>query len=114
MPYIGTRVTVSLSKEKESELKEKLGKAIETIPGKTERWLMTEFQDNCRIWFAGDNSKPAAFIEVKILGGEDSDAFSKMSGVLTKIMSESLGIPGDRVYIVYQPISSWGWNGSNF
>ena len=114
MPYIGTRVSVMLSEEKERELKEKLGKAIETIPGKTERWLMTEFQDNCRIWFGGDNSKPSAFIEVKILGGEDKAAFSKMTGVLTDIMSETLGIPGDRVYVVYQGIANWGWNGSNF
>ena len=114
MPYIGTRVSVALSADKEKEIKEKLGKAIELCPGKTEKWLMTEFADNCRLWFAGDNSAPSAFVEVKVLGGEDKSAFSKMSGAICNILSDTLGISPDHVYITYQGYSSWGWNGSNF
>ena len=51
MPYIGTHTTVEITPEKEVVLKEKLGKAIEAIPGKAEAWLMCGFEDNCRLWF---------------------------------------------------------------
>ena len=40
MPFINTKVNVAISKEQEILTKERLGKAIETLPGKTETWLM--------------------------------------------------------------------------
>ena len=46
MPFIDSKVSVSLSKEQETELKTRLGQAISLIPGKSESWLMTGFQDN--------------------------------------------------------------------
>ncbi|MEE3394066.1 MAG: hypothetical protein VZR00_07330 [Lachnospiraceae bacterium] len=33
---------------------------------------------------------------------------------ITKIFGDVLGIAPDHIYVAYQPISSWGWNGSNF
>ena len=68
MPYISTHVSTSLPREKEISIKEKLGKAIELIPGKSEQWLMVEFRDDCRLYFRGKNDQPAAFVEVKALG----------------------------------------------
>ena len=40
MPFISTKTNVNVSKEKEVELKERLGQAISIIPGKSENWLM--------------------------------------------------------------------------
>ena len=40
MPYIKTTTNVSVPADKEQIIKQKLGKAIEIIPGKSERWLM--------------------------------------------------------------------------
>jgi len=40
MPFIDTKTNVTITKEKEKELKERLGKAISIIPGKSESWLM--------------------------------------------------------------------------
>lgn len=114
MPYIGTKTTVEITAEKEKVLKAKLGKAIECIPGKNESWLMLEFEDNARIWFKGDNSKPSAWVEVKILGSAEKQYYDKMTGVICDILSDELGIPSDRVYVKYEEISSWGWNGGNF
>ena len=39
MPFIGNKVTVKISEEKEKAIKEKLGKAIELL-GKSEQYLM--------------------------------------------------------------------------
>ena len=45
MPFINSKVTVKISEEREKELKSRLGQAISVIPGKSESWLMTGFED---------------------------------------------------------------------
>lgn len=114
MPYISTKTSVSISREKELALKQKLGKAIECIPGKNESWLMLSFEDNVRMWFKGDDSRPSAMVEVSILGKADPAYYSKMTAVICDALSEELGIPGDRVYVRYGESDNWGWNGGNF
>ena len=114
MPFISSKVNVEVSKEKEIILKEKLGKAIETIPGKSEAYLMLEIQDNCKLYFRGDNSTGIAYVEVKILGAENPAAFDKMTGVICNIFEEVLNIAPDNVYVKYEAVSNWGYNGHNF
>ena len=56
MPFIKSKVSVPLSKEQEAEIKTKIGKAIELVPGKSETYLLLEFDDNCRLWLRGKNN----------------------------------------------------------
>ena len=37
-----------------------------------------------------------------------------MTEALTDILREELEIAPDRIYITYQEIGTWGWNGGNF
>lgn len=37
-----------------------------------------------------------------------------MTEALTKILTEALSVPADRIYVRYEEVSHWGWNGSNF
>ena len=60
MPFIDTKTTVKIDKETELRLKAEFAKAIELIPGKSERWLMLSFSDNERMWFVGDDAPLAA------------------------------------------------------
>ena len=46
MPYIETTASVAISGRKEQAIKERMGQAIELIPGKSEGWLMLSFHDN--------------------------------------------------------------------
>ena len=62
MPFIIARVNVPVSTEQEREIKTILGRAIESVPGKSEKYLMLGIEDNCRFWLRGDNSQPAAYI----------------------------------------------------
>lgn len=114
MPFIDSKVSVSISKEQEEVLKSRLGAAIAIIPGKSESWLMTGFEDNYHLYFRGDDSQPAAFIEVKVYGRENPDAFDALTAEITKIFGEVLGISADHIYIKYEAVSCWGWNGGNF
>ena len=114
MPFIDSKVSVKVSKEQEKELKTRLGQAISLIPGKSEQWLMTGFQDEYHLYFRGDDSAPMAFIEVRLFGGPDKAAFNRMTAEVTKIFGEVLGIAPDHMYIKYSATMDWGWNGSNF
>ena len=88
MPFIDSKVSVKITKEQETELKSRLGQAISLIPGKSEQWLMAGFEDDYHLYFRGDDSEPMAFIEVRIFGGSNRDAFSKMTAEITKIFND--------------------------
>lgn len=114
MPYISTKTNVVISKEKEIAIKEKLGTAIELIPGKSENWLMCEFEGDQTLYFKGDGSSNIAFIEVKIFGKSTKEAYAALTKKVTEIVSEELDIASDKIYVKYEEVSVWGWNGVNF
>lgn len=114
MPFIDSKVSIKITEEQERELKTRLGQAISLIPGKSESWLMTGFEDDYHLYFRGDNSEPIAYIEVRLFGGPNKAAFQKMTEEITKIYGEVLGIAPDHMYIKYSATPDWGWNGGNF
>ena len=114
MPFIDSKVSVKISKEQETQLKERLGQAISLIPGKSENWLMAGFEDEYHLYFRGQDDEPMAFFEVMLCGGTDKGAIQKMTAEITKIFGEVLGIAPDHMYIKYSATMDWGWNGSNF
>ena len=114
MPYISVKVTEDINPQAEKAIKEGLGKAIAIIPGKNESWLMLDIASNCKMYFKGDNSKPCAFAEVKLLGAGTKESYSNMTGALCELFEKVLGIPKDRTYVKYEECTHWGWNGSNF
>ena len=114
MPFIDSKISIKITKDQEKELKTRLGQAISLIPGKSEHWLMAGFEDDYLLYFRGDDSEPMAYVEVRIFGGPDKNAFENMTREITKIFGEVLGIAPDHMYIKYSATPDWGWNGSNF
>jgi phenylpyruvate tautomerase PptA (4-oxalocrotonate tautomerase family) len=114
MPCIQTKVSVKISKEKEQIIKSRLGKAIELIPGKSEEWLMLSFEDECHLYFKGNNPHGIAFVEVKLFGKASNEAYNKLTAAITDILNQELGINPSQIYVKYEEIAHWGWNGSNF
>lgn len=114
MPFIETKLNIRLTPEKEANIKEKLGRAIALFPGKSEYWLMLQFEDNCRLWFRGYNSFPIAMVEVKLFGGAEAAVSEKMTAEICRILNEELEIQPDHVYVNYTFSETWGWNCENF
>ena len=100
MPFIELKTSVSISKEKEAELKSAFGEAIAIIPGKSEQWLMLNFCDEQRMWFKGSDES-CAILEVKIYGGSSAKNYDKLTAELTEIVSDKLEILSDRIYVIY-------------
>lgn len=114
MPFINSKVNVKITNEQELDIKCLLGEAIRTIPGKSEQWLMLGFEDECKLYFRGDNNNPIAFVEVSVYGSENKSAFDQLTGKICQIYNKVLGISPDHIYVKYQAVSNWGWNGGNF
>ena len=115
MPVIHTHVSVSTTPEQREALKSAYGKAITAVPGKSEGWLMCPFEDNMPIYFGGDDSKPAAYVEVNVFGRSvPGSAWEKLTEQIMAALEKELGIPADRTYIRYTATTDWGWNGGNF
>ncbi len=113
MPYINVKVSTSLTAEKEQTLTNKLGKAIEILPGKTEAWLMIGFESSCSLYFHGDGNTDMAFVEVKIFGKADAADYDNFTAEITNILHEELAIQKNYVYVKYEECSIWGYNGKN-
>ena len=114
MPFINSKVTVAMSAEQKERVKSKLGKAIELIPGKTESWLMVGFEDCYTLYFQGNQNDETAFVEVKIFGTASAGAYDVLTDKICEIFYEELKIPKERIYVKYEEVSNWGWNGNNF
>lgn len=114
MPFINSKVSVALTDTQKEELKTELGKAITLIPGKSESWLMLGFEDNYSLYFKGKAFEKIAFIEVKIFGRTTSDVYDKLTAAICDIFNRVAGIDTDKIYVKYEEVSHWGYNGFNF
>lgn len=113
MPYIQTTTNISITKSQELSLKEKYAQAVSII-GKSEAYLMLGFNPNCSMYFGGDGNNPIAFVEVKFFGKSTADKLDRLTAEICKAVSSELGISPDKIYVKYEEVENWGWNGMNF
>ena len=113
MPFIDSKLTVTLTAEKKEAIKQKLGKAV-SILHKGETYLMVGFQEGYELYLGGKKLEKGAYVEVSLFGSASSSDYDKMTGEICRILSEEAGIPASSVYVTYHGLKDWGWNGSNF
>lgn len=114
MPFIETKTTVKISKEQEKELREEFGKAIEIISGKSEKWLMLDFEDGKRMAFRGSVTPDIAIIDVHIFGKASESEYAKLTARLCETVNRILNVPTNRIYVKYTESEHWGYDGFNF
>ena len=113
MPCIQLFTNQSVDIDKQEVLKADFGKAIEAIPGKTEKWLMCVFCPACGMWFQGEQ-KDAVYMEVSLYGQAEGEVCNQLTEQLAQIIHKELGVQFENIYIKYSMTPYWGWNGSNF
>lgn len=113
MPFIDSRITVSVSKEKKEKIKARMGQAITTLH-KSENYLMVGIESDYDLWLAGKKLEKGAYVSVSLFGSASPEDYDKMTEIICKILNEELGIEGSSVYVTYHPVADWGWNGRNF
>ena len=114
MPFISLQTTAAVTEGNKKSLTEKFGKAITLLPGKSESALMLYFEGGCAMAFKGDLSKPAAFVDVKVLGKSGGENYNKLTGAVTEIVAGELSIAPDQIFVAYDEREHWGVNGKNY
>lgn len=97
----------------DSMLKE-LSSSLATHLGKPETYVMTAFEGDVPMTFAG-TTDPVCYIEIKSVGTM-GDKTKAMSQDFCNKIETSLGVPKNRTYIEFADAAGamWGWNGSTF
>lgn len=113
MPFINTKTNVKITEADREILKSEFGKAIELV-GKSERWLMLNFEDDCKMYFKGESSSPIAFVDVSVFGKSTDEGCENMTKEICSVLNRVLSIPADKVYVKYSGTTQWGWNNMNF
>ncbi len=112
MPFINVKLNSILTEDKEKNIKEKLGKAISILPGKSESVLMINFEDKCRMYFHG-NKQPMAYVGVNLFKKSPQSAYDEFTKEVTKILQDELHIDPSEIFIKYSETENWGWQGKN-
>ena len=113
MPFIMSKVNVPVSAAQETQLKARLGKAMELLPGLSENYLLAGIEADCRFYLRGEN-QPVAYVEASIFGNEHHIGYENFSAAVTKIFVDVLNIPPLNVYIKFSDIAAWSVGGNFF
>lgn len=113
MPFINTKTNAKITDADRETLKSEFGKAIELV-GKSESWLMLNFEDDCKMYFKGESSSPIAFVDVSVFGKSTDEGCENMTKEICSVLNKVLSIPTDKVYVKYSGTTQWGWNNMNF
>lgn len=114
MPLAKLLVSVELNEPKKKELLAGLSKVMVEVTGKPEPYVMVTLEKGDILM--GAQPGPAAFVDVRGIGGADGETNKRLSEQICKLLTESLSIEQARVYITFTDVSAanWGWNGATF
>lgn len=115
MPLVKLQTSVKCDENKKKNIALKMSKICADCMGKPEYYVASIIDDDALISFAGE-IKPAAFVEVKGIGGLTADVNKKISAEICGYLNSELNISQDRIYINFTEIAAanWGWKGSTF
>lgn len=110
MPFMFIKTNQPISDEQEIALKTTLGKAIALVPNKSEAVLMIEMQADARLWLRGEQP-PMAFVKVSLYANPRHTGYPELTQAITQILSQTLAIAPENVYVQFDDIQAWGVNG---
>nr|VFJ61572.1 MAG: Phenylpyruvate tautomerase PptA, 4-oxalocrotonate tautomerase family [Candidatus Kentron sp. DK] len=114
MPYLNIQTNVTVDAAREKAILTGISTTAAEKMGKPVRYVMATMETGRAMVLGGDDS-PLAFVDLKGIGLTESGA-AELSRTLCQSLSSELGIPPDRVYIVFSdiPRAMWGWNNGTF
>ncbi len=116
MPYIKVQSSIpSPDPDTVKALLTQLSAKLAQHLGKPESYVMTAFESNIPMTFAGTFA-PVCYIEIKSIGTMKPEQTKAMSQEFSQDISQYLGVAPNRIYIEFADAKGylWGWNGSTF
>jgi len=114
MPLLRLETSVALTDDTRKALLASLSKAMAETIGKPEQYVMITVSP-AAIRMSGQDGA-AAFAEIRSIGGLNEAVNRRLSQRVCKLLTESLGLAPDRVYLNFAEVkaANWGWNGGTF
>lgn len=115
MPLIQVFPSVDVPDSRVAALLGTLSSTLSRHLQKPESYVMTRLAPKAAMTFGG-SSEPTCYAEVKNIGTMSPELTEKLSGELTRVLSESLGVPSQRIYIEFADSQAhlWGYDGATF
>ncbi len=114
MPLLKLETTVALPPAQRGPLLKRLSSLAAEIIGKPEQYVMVLLTETDILM--GAESGPAAFVDLRSIGGLDADKNRKLTEAICDVLESDLHISPERTYVTFTDISAahWGWNGATF
>jgi len=111
MPFLNIVTNTKIPEQ--TQLLKLTSQTVASAAGKPESYVMVTCQSDTKMLMGGSDA-PAAFLDYRALG-LPSDR-TEFSDALCSLITNELGISGDRIYISMTDSErqNWGWNHSTF
>ncbi len=115
MPLVRLETNEHLHADVQQHLCAELSRAAAAIIGKPETYVMVVVAEGRAILHAG-RPGPAAFVDVRSIGGLGPEVNRRLSETISRIVTGTTRIPGDRIYLNFTdvPAHAWGHDGDTF
>lgn len=114
MPMVDSRISVKLDESQDALVHEALTQAAASALGKPAMYVMVQVQDGASLWMGGKKLEQGAYIHVRSFGSISRNAAESFAAKATEFLASKLGLDPAGIYISFEGISLWGWQGSLF
>jgi len=115
MPFLSVTTNANCDENEEREALKQLSKALAEALGKPEDYVMVQLLLKTPMCFQGSTEVCAA-AHVESIGKIDAQTNGKTASMITKCITEVLGVPSGRIYVTFAdvPATNWAMNGNTF
>ena len=114
MPMVDASISVKLDESQDALVHEALTQAAASALGKPAMYVMVQVQDGASLFMGGRRLEKGAYIHVRSFGSISRSAAESFASKATEFLSSKLGLDPAGIYVSFEGISLWGWQGSLF
>jgi len=114
MPLLKLETNLVIPEDKLQKLLASLSKTVAETIGKPEQYVMVTASPVAMLMSGKTDN--TAFVDIRSIGGLNAKVNGQLSQKICALLSQSIGVPANRIYIVFSDVEAgnWGWNGSTF
>lgn len=115
MPMIRIQTNIAVDAEKKLVLMNEVSVAGAELLDKPEAYMMVILDDNLEMQLSG-TVDPCAFLEVRSIGEMTAEQITNLSGKLSELVGNNIGVGAGRIYINFtdMPGTHWAFDGRTF
>ena len=114
MPFVQARISKDLSDSEKTALQKELTAIVKDELHKPAGFIMVGIEAGYNLWLGENRLENGAMISVQQFGSANRDAYNAITQRICDCLKKNLGTPSDKVYVTFQSINEWGWNGQLF